>query len=208
MKIARFVFAMIGCGALALRPGFAADTPNHPSEPPRPESRPQTGSDRMPDDKLPNRPQGQGERNEGKNSAGKQGESRPSSGSGQTDAKPVPFSHRPNQHPRGREPNHRDNPGQRPVASAHTKTMPAKAADTRPTSLGNPTNSLKDRGHGKNIDNARRPTLVSAAAVPSVGLSLNPGRNPRASPVAIGGLPNPNTKNTAVIWGTGMRHRP
>ncbi len=208
MKTARFLFAMISCGSLALGLGFAAQTPNQPSKPASSATRLETGSDRTLDQKHRTEAQGKDERTEGKHPEGKQGGGRDSDRSGKAVAKPGSPTRPPNLNPGARDPNRPGHPGQRPVGSAQTKSALAKDGDCRRTAASTLAGPRQESGRINQTDNPRRPTMVSAAAGPSAGLSLNPGRNPRAGSAAIGGLANSSAKNTAVISGTGMRHRP
>lgn len=204
MKTARLLFTMICCGALAaLTLGFASGTPPAASR-----TRPQTSSDRTPDEKHRAQAQSKGQRIEGGRSEGKQGEARAANKRAKAGAKPAPPSLRPNLHSRDRDPKRRDHPRQRPVGIAQAKSVPMKDGDDRRTDTSRAADPRGERGRTNKTDNPRRATAASAAAGPAAGPSLSPARNPRVGRAAIGGRASTSGKNTAVISGTGMRRRP
>ncbi len=203
MKTLRFIFVVVGCGALARGLG-AAETSGQGLEPAPAENRSQSIGDHSLE---PGRVT-EGEENRalrvGEQAHGKQDGNRVSDKSGLAGArkaKPKPYSGQERGKPAASNRDHS-------VGKGADQTTLKNAAGTHQPALRQSDGAPKE-GPTKNMNSkpSSQPALPSSGQLPV--LPVNPTHNRGPAPAIISGSTISSTaRNTAVINGTGLKHKP
>jgi hypothetical protein len=207
MKTARFLFTMVGFGALALRLGFARETSDQAREPALSENRAKTTNDRSADQALGYPARGNRDQADEKHS--KSNDDRhifEKSSQADPIMKAIPMHRHDQARPKQVTNSHEDSCDKR-VLNPRTKSTSVN--DLHQRALNQPSTAAKG-GLMMNRTGNPREQLVklpvgsrTTALLPGVVL----GRG--ATTGIIGGLALSSAKNsTAVINGTGMRRKP
>jgi hypothetical protein len=207
VKTLRFLFAAVGFGALAVGHSFATELSDPLRQPASSEDRAKAAVDRPAD-------------------SGRK--SRALTGREQANGKPA--EHTPDQHPvsetsvrtRGTQTTDKhhpgrklpqplqgkdEHPGAKQTSNVQPPTASAKTADPHRTGLNTSENAAKP---GLTINKMEDHRPLPVARLSSLALVPPSQAAPRrgSGPAIIGGPAGSSARNTAVISGTGLKHRP
>jgi hypothetical protein len=192
MRTARLLCTIVGCGAVALGLGFAAEPSDPARELPTSENRAQPSSDRPSDEGHGVRPRAGRERANGKPSTGRERVSGATQKAGSARLKQAqPAPRRPDQKPTGN-----DQAGGAGRVNFHPPAW-NQSASAVPEGLTVKKPELLHTQSGLS-------PILRPATRPSLPVAPSPGRGL----AALGGPTFPPAKNSGVLNGTGMNHKP
>ncbi len=192
MRTVRLLCTTVGCGAVALGLGFAAEPSDPARELPPSERRAQPSSDRPSDEGHGVRPRVGRERADGKPSTGRERVSGAAEKAGSARLKQAqPAPRRPDQKP-----------------ASVSQARSAGGASSHPPAWNKSAGPVTEGLTVKKPEPLHTQSALSPILRPATRPSLPVAPSPGRSPAALGGPTFLPMKNSGALNGTGMNHKP
>jgi hypothetical protein len=192
MRTARLLCTIVGYGAVALGLGLAAE-PSDPAREPAPsENRAQPTSNRPSDEGQGARPRDRRTRADGKPSIGREGVSGAAEKAGGARLKQAQPAPRP--------------PDLKPASVSQARSL--EGANFHPPAWNKPVGPVKEGSTVKKPEPLHTQSGLSPILRPATSPSLPVAPSPGRGQAALGGPTFLPAKNSGVVNGTGMNHKP